>query len=92
MPSMKEPLYIRCAGGHVLNASPAQAALLGALVFPSTLERARSILCGLDGRFCLHPFYGVLRGTKRDVFYAAAAALTKQKKIKAVLSTPRQDA
>lgn len=75
-------LYVRSSLGAE---GVVESILLEALAFPSSLERARTILCGLNFRFCLHPFYGVLRGTTRAAFYGAASTLIEQKKIKNIL-------
>ncbi|MGL5720985.1 MAG: hypothetical protein ACRCY4_01085 [Brevinema sp.] len=46
---------------------------------PSSAERARSVLCGLDVRHVLHSHYGVLRGTVRSSFYDALENLRHKK-------------
>ena len=56
--------------------SPIEYILFNFLRQPSSAERARSVLCGLDIRFFLNPYYGVLRGTTRPTFYNALENLS----------------
>lgn len=47
-------------------------------LLPCTLKKMRSILCGLEHHLWLHPYYGLLRGVKRDVFVEAVFSLEKK--------------
>ncbi len=55
--------------------SPVEYILFDFLRQPSSAERARSVLCGLDVRYFLNPYYGVIRGTTRLTFYNALESL-----------------
>ncbi|MGL5255271.1 MAG: hypothetical protein ACRC9L_09815 [Brevinema sp.] len=66
---------------NIKFSSATEFVLFDFLRHPSSAERARRILCGLEIKYFLDPYFGVIRGTTRASFYDSLHSLYRRRLI-----------